>query len=60
MKKYLAGIWKEGNITHREAEAMIAAQAIQKKAGLEDQTIRYLRNYQYGEMLVKKLAKAME
>lgn len=39
---------------------MIAAQAIQKKAGLEDQTIRYLRNYQYGEMLVKKLAKAME
>lgn len=50
----------EQPIASEDAEAMIAAQAIQKKAGLEDQTIRYLLNYQYGETLVKKLAKAME
>lgn len=50
----------ETPIASEDAEAMIAAQTIKQKAGLEDQTIRYLLNYQYGEALVKKLAKAME
>lgn len=33
---------------------------VQELAGLEGQTIEYLLRYQYGEDLVKKLAKAME
>lgn len=37
-----------------------AIDTIQIKAGLEEQTIRYLLNYQYGEALVKKLANAMK
>lgn len=64
-RAYARGILKtlgvpELPIASEDAETMIAAQTIKKKAGLEDQTIRYLLNYQYGEALVKKLAKAME
>ena len=33
---------------------------VQELAGLKEQTIEYLLRYQYGEELVKKLAKAME
>lgn len=64
-RAYARGILKtlgvpELPIASEDAETMIAAQTIKKKAGLEDQTIRYLLNYQYGEALVKKLAKAMK
>lgn len=64
-RAYARGILKtlgvpEAPIASEDAETMIAAQTIKKKAGLEDQTIRYLLNYQYGEALVKKLAKAMK
>lgn len=37
-----------------------AVNTVQEAAGLEKQTIEYLLRYQYGEELVKKLAKAME
>ena len=37
-----------------------AVDTLQESAGLEKQTIEYLLRYQYGEQLVKKLAKAME
>ena len=37
-----------------------AIDTVQEVAGLEKQTIEYLLRYQYGEQLVKKLAKAME
>lgn len=37
-----------------------AKEIIKKKAGLEDKTIQYLANYQYGEDLLKKLANAMK
>ena len=43
-----------------DAEAVIAAREVQEKAGLEAGTIKYLLNYQYGNALVKKLAKAMK
>ena len=33
---------------------------VQEAAGLEEQTFEYLLRYQYGEQLVKKLAKAMQ
>ena len=64
-RAYARGILKtlgvpELPIASEDAETMIAAQTIKQKAGLEDQTIRYLLNYQYGEALVKKLAKAMK
>lgn len=42
-----------------DAEAVIAAQEVKTKAGLEDQTIKYLLAYPYGDALVKKLAAAM-
>ena len=37
-----------------------AVDTLQESAGLEKQTIEYLLRYQWGEDLVKKLAKAME
>lgn len=37
-----------------------AIETIQTKAGLEQKTIEYLLAYQYGEALVKKLAKVMK
>lgn len=49
----------EEPIASEDAEAMIAAQLIKERAGVEDQTIRYLLDYQYGEVLVKKLADAI-
>lgn len=49
----------EEPIASEDAEAMIAAQLIKERAGVEDQTIRYLLDYQYGEALVKKLADAI-
>ena len=45
-------------VTNPEVQAAI--ETIQTKAGLEEQTIRYLLNYQYGEALVTKLAQAMK
>lgn len=41
------------------AEVQVAIDTVQEAAGLEEQTIEYLLRYQYGEQLVKKLAKAM-
>ena len=66
-KAYARGILKtlgikvqpEEPIASEDAEAMIAAQLIKERAGVEDQTIRYLLDYQYGEALVKKLADAI-
>ncbi|WP_370812635.1 N-acetylmuramoyl-L-alanine amidase [Butyricicoccus pullicaecorum] len=43
-----------------EPEVQAAIETIQTKTGLEEQTIRYLLDYQYGEALVTKLARAME
>ena len=37
-----------------------AVDTLQESAALEKQTIEYLLRYQYGEQLVKKLAKAMK
>ena len=37
-----------------------AKRTVQTKAGLEDQTIKYLMEYKYGNDLIMKLAKAME
>lgn len=37
-----------------------AVKIIKTKVGLEDQTIKYLLNYKYGEALVTKLAKAIK
>ena len=42
------------------AEVQAAIDTVQEVAGLEEQTIEYLLRYEYGEELVKKLAKAME
>lgn len=42
-----------------DEETMIDAQLIKDRAGVEDQTIRYLFDYQYGAALVKKLADAI-
>lgn len=42
-----------------DAEAIIAAQEVQQKAGLSEDTVKYLLAYQYGDALVKKLAAAM-
>ena len=42
-----------------DEETMIDAQLIKDRAGVEDQTIRYLLDYQYGAALVKKLADAI-
>ena len=44
----------------QDAEVQAAIEKIQTKAGLEEKTIEYLLRYQWGEDLVKKLAKAME
>ena len=41
------------------AEVQEAIDTVQEVAGLEEQTIEYLLRYQWGEDLVKKLAKAM-
>ena len=49
----------EEPIASEDAEAMIVAQLIKERAGVEDQTICYLLDYQYGEALVKKLADAI-
>lgn len=49
----------ETPIASEDAETMIAAQLIKDRAGVEDQTIRYLLDYQYGAALVKKLADAI-
>ena len=42
------------------AEVQEAIDTVQECAGLEEQTIEYLLRYQWGEDLVKKLAKAMK
>lgn len=44
----------------QDPEVQAAIEKIQTKAGLEEKTIEYLLKYEYGESLVKKLAKAME
>lgn len=38
----------------------VAVETVQKKAGLEDNTIEYLKKYKYAESLFTKLAKAMK
>ena len=52
-------VQSEEPIVSEDAETMIDAQLIKDRAGVEDQTIRYLLDYQYGEALVKKLADAI-
>ena len=42
------------------AEVQEAIDTVQEAAGLEEKTIEYLLRYQWGEKLVKKLAKAMK
>lgn len=42
-----------------DPEVQAAIETIQTKAGLEEQTIQYLLDYQYGKALVKKLAASM-
>lgn len=44
----------------QDPEVQAAIEKIQTKAGLEEKTTEYLLAYEYGESLVKKLAKAME
>lgn len=63
-KAYARGILKTLGIavqpeTPEDEETMIDAQLIKDRAGVEDQTIRYLLDYQYGAALVKKLADAI-
>lgn len=66
-KAYARGILKtldiavqpEEPIVSEDAETMMDASYIMERAGLEKQTIRYLLDYQYGEVLVKKLADAI-
>lgn len=41
-------------------EVQEAIDTVQEAAGLSEQTVEYLLRYQFGEELVKKLAKAME
>ena len=41
------------------AEVQEAIDTVQEAAGLEEKTIEYLLRYEYGEELVKKLARAM-
>ena len=41
------------------AEVQAAIDTVQEVAGLEEKTSKYLLRYEYGEELVKKLAKAM-
>ena len=42
------------------AEAQEAVDILRENVGLEQQTIDYLRRYQYGDELVKKIAKAVK
>ncbi len=61
-KAYARGILKTLSIKvqpEQAVEVQAAIETIQTKAGLEEQTIRYLLDYQYGAALVKKLADAI-
>lgn len=63
-KAYARGILKTLGIAVQpeqttDPDVQAAIETIQTKAGLEEQTIRYLLDYQYGESLVKKLAQAI-
>ena len=64
-KAYARGILKTLGIKAQpeqttDPDVQAAIETIQTKAELEEQTIRYLLDYQYGEALVTKLARAME
>lgn len=64
-RAYARGILKTLGIAAQpeqvsDPEVQAAIETIQTKAELEEQTIRYLLDYQYGEALVTKLARAME
>ena len=64
-KAYARGILKTLGIKVQpeqvvDPEVQAAIETIQTKAGLEEQTIKYLLDYQYGEALVTKLAQAMK
>ena len=64
-KAYARGILKTLGIAVQleqatDPDVQAAIDTIQTKAGLEEQTIRYLLDYQYGEALVTKLAQAMK
>lgn len=63
-KAYARGILKTLGIAVQpeqttDPDVQAAIETIQTKAGLEEQTIRYLLDYQYGAALVKKLADAI-
>ena len=64
-KAYAHGILKTLGIAVQpeqatDPEVQAAIDTIQTKAGLEEQTIRYLLDYQYGEELIKKLGKVIK
>jgi len=64
-RAYACGILKTLGIAVQPEQAtdpdvQAEIDTIQTKAGLEKHTIRYLLDYQYGEALVTKLAKAMK
>ena len=56
--KFYGRNYKEGK-TMGEMTVQEAINVVQKKAELEEKTMEFLLAYKYGEVLVKKLAKAM-
>ena len=61
-------IWLVGDVApdlnieanEKEIDLQKAIEIVKSKAGLEERTIKYMREYEYGDELIKKLAKAME
>ena len=53
-------IIRKNKLNHLKSELEEAAEIVQKRAGLEDVTMKYLKSYSSAEALLKKLAKAME
>jgi hypothetical protein len=43
----------------KDTKLLTAAYKVQSKTGLEEQSMKYLLDYQYGESLILKLAQAM-
>lgn len=53
-------IIRTNRLNRLQTEMDEAAEIVQKKAGLEDSTMKYLKKYSSAEALLKKLAKAMK
>lgn len=54
------GVCSYANIEPEEPTLDEAIETVKRKAGLADKTVSYLCEYEYGEDLMKKLAKAMK